>query len=508
MRVQSICLLALFPLLFACGSGEAPIDENTDDDTETDSDVDSDGDGDAGSDSGTDPSVCGDGVPEGDEACDDGNLVSGDGCNSTCTMNDAWDVVANASTEGDQRQPALSCGEDRVVLAFSDWSGQDTSGAGVKLRFFGSDGMPEDNVSGGDEELIANTTVVDHQREPRVALLPDGTFVSVWTDDSNSAATGSDVRLRVFQPDGDALLPDALASLSDLGDQATPAVAASDDGEFLVVWVDDGASGPDADGFGIKGRLFDGDGTPIVNGQTGDDGEFQINQVTAGNQIQPDVAWAGGWYLVVWTDGSGMLDGDGFGVVGTALGGDGAFVGPLVDTLINTTTAGMQATPRVAYQPDLGAVVVWTDDSQAEDAVYYGVRGRLIQFDLAGRQNDVNDSLGDFQINTVFDAGQQMPALAVMPDGPFAVAWQDWSAEDGSGAGIRARSFSETAAPLANDLAPEADDFEVNTTYWNAQITPVICATGSWYFAAWEDQSGDSPDESGAAVRYRLLPGP
>lgn len=32
------------------------------------------------------PAVCGDGVVEGDEACDDGNLVDGDGCSAACTV--------------------------------------------------------------------------------------------------------------------------------------------------------------------------------------------------------------------------------------------------------------------------------------------------------------------------------------------------------------------------------------------------------------------------------------
>jgi cysteine-rich repeat protein len=32
--------------------------------------------------------VCGDGVVEGSEVCDDGNDIDGDGCSSTCTVED------------------------------------------------------------------------------------------------------------------------------------------------------------------------------------------------------------------------------------------------------------------------------------------------------------------------------------------------------------------------------------------------------------------------------------
>ncbi|MBP7061910.1 DUF4215 domain-containing protein [Patescibacteria group bacterium] len=31
-------------------------------------------------------SVCGNGVPEANEQCDDGNLIDGDGCGSVCTI--------------------------------------------------------------------------------------------------------------------------------------------------------------------------------------------------------------------------------------------------------------------------------------------------------------------------------------------------------------------------------------------------------------------------------------
>ncbi len=50
----------------------------------------------------TDPPVpvCGDGVAEGDEACDDGNQVAGDGCENDCTITPA--VCGNSMVEGSE----------------------------------------------------------------------------------------------------------------------------------------------------------------------------------------------------------------------------------------------------------------------------------------------------------------------------------------------------------------------------------------------------------------------
>ena len=40
--------------------------------------------------------VCGDGVKTSSEQCDDGNLVSLDGCSSTCTIESGWTCGATS----------------------------------------------------------------------------------------------------------------------------------------------------------------------------------------------------------------------------------------------------------------------------------------------------------------------------------------------------------------------------------------------------------------------------
>lgn len=44
------------------------------------------------------PSVCGDGVKEGSETCDDGNIVAGDGCSSTCVIESGYTCSSSPSS--------------------------------------------------------------------------------------------------------------------------------------------------------------------------------------------------------------------------------------------------------------------------------------------------------------------------------------------------------------------------------------------------------------------------
>ena len=44
-------------------------------------------------------SSCGDGVPVGDEACDDGNVEDGDGCSAACLLEDGWQCDAQSPSQ-------------------------------------------------------------------------------------------------------------------------------------------------------------------------------------------------------------------------------------------------------------------------------------------------------------------------------------------------------------------------------------------------------------------------
>jgi len=84
-----------------------------------------------------DPCVsnCGDGIKTGAEPCDDGNLVDGDGCSSTCTVEDGFtcDVVLQTDEEECDGGPCLI-----LPVTFRDFKGQNESGGHKDFFYMGS----------------------------------------------------------------------------------------------------------------------------------------------------------------------------------------------------------------------------------------------------------------------------------------------------------------------------------------------------------------------------------
>jgi hypothetical protein len=72
----------------------------------------------------------------------------------------------------------------------------DGSGCGVFGRLMGPSGAP------ASEELVLATTIANDQTGPSAAALPDGAFVTAWTDKSGVApdSSGTAVRARVIYP--------------------------------------------------------------------------------------------------------------------------------------------------------------------------------------------------------------------------------------------------------------------------------------------------------------------
>ena len=437
--------------------------------------------------------ACGNNVVEGDEACDDGNTVSGDGCNATCTARDDWDRMGPNRLDGQQNQPALACSDDAVALVWTDWAGLDGDGASVQMRLFGTDGMPQ-----GDQSQV-NVAWNGRQHQAKARWLPNGGLAVVWTKGTSE----SDVVLRICDSSGQRVTDDVPVASTSEGDQQTPALAVNEDGTILVVWADDSGTGTDQEGYAVFGRLFDSDGSPLTNTQNSDDSSFTINGIAAGVQRDPALCPTGdGGFLVVWTDGSGQLDQDGYGIAAVLVSSDGA-VGE--EFLVNSTTAGQQMAPAAALQPGLGPAVVWQDHSLTEDLQDFGIRARLLAADGSFRQN-AGGTDSDFQVNSTTAGSQELPALAALPSGALLVVWQDWSGLDGSGSGIRARALAADGAPASFLYSNSGEDFQVDTTFVQSQTEPTVCSAAGAFFTAWTDESGHDPD-SDTAVRMRAIVG-
>ncbi len=155
-RLSSFLLVAALNAAIGCGDDDA---EGSDSDASTES--------------STGHGVCGDGTLDEGEKCDDGNKVSGDGCSSTCTKEDA----ATASGKGDAGSMdagardgggSLDSGRPGTGSALD-------AGAGAQGDAAKNDaGRSEEDAGGNEEDAGSSSPAIDGGSEPQVADLCTG----------------------------------------------------------------------------------------------------------------------------------------------------------------------------------------------------------------------------------------------------------------------------------------------------------------------------------------------
>lgn len=207
--------------------------------------------------------------------------------------------VANRNLAFNQREPAVAAlaGGRFVVVWVSEHkdqlglAGASLLGAPADLRLnlrevyarvFDAAGLPLT-----DELLVSSSA--RPAASPAVAALPDGGFRVVWAQLDPDRTVGWDVYTKAFGPSGESRQAAFRVNSRLLGNQYLPAVAASPQGE-MVVWTSFGQDGSQE---GVYGQWLAG-GVPAG-------GEFGVNSMTEGRQIQPTVAADGaGGFLAVW----------------------------------------------------------------------------------------------------------------------------------------------------------------------------------------------------------------
>ena len=138
---------------------------------------------------------------------------------------------------------------------------------------------------------------------------------------------------------------------------------------------------------------------------------------------------------------------------------------------VNTTTDDAQEVPAVAVAPDGSYVVAW----QGEDADDEGIFARI--FDENG-----SPVTAEFQVNTVTNGEQKAPEVAIDNNGNFVIVWQG---EDADKEGIFARVFDSAGTPKTGEIL-------VNTVTTDAQKAPDVTMDADGDFiVAWQGQDAD-----------------
>ena len=187
-----------------------------------------------------------------------------------------------------------------------------------------------------------------------------------------------------------------------------------------------------ASGFhGLVGRRYAASGASA--GPT-----FRVAADPSGTHRTPAVAMApDGRFVVAWQNApAGDLMTDvyvrRFNADGTPLGGD---------ILVNTTTAGRQANPSVAIEPDGDFVVAWEQDPSPGDN-----RPERNNNDVLARRFAADGTArgGEFRVHAATPGNQFGPDVAVNAAGTVAVVWHD-------GGRVVARRYDAAGGPLGDE---------------------------------------------------------
>ena len=359
-----------------------------------------------------------------------------------------------------------------VAVWQSDGSSQtDNDDYSIQAQRFGSDGLP----LGG--EFQVNTYTTGAQSYPSIAVGPTGDFVVVWQSAGSAAddGHGTSIQGRRFASDGSPLGDDFQINTYTTFDQIRPEVGIDASGDFAVVWELYAVSG-------IRGRRFSSEGAPSGP-------EVQAYVDLKSGQRRPDVAMtADGDWLVVWENGDSLNDIDG--IAGIVFDSDSTPIS--FGFHISADTSVVASNPKVASDADENFVVVWDTRSAFGPVGSFYIRGRRLSLST-GHLSD------EFQINTHTTVHQNLPAVAVEPDGDFIVAWTSEfsSGSDDSATSIQGRRFD-------SDGFPRGGDFQVNSWTFDYQVYPALAidARGD-FIAVWHSLSSAGSDSDNVSVQGR-----
>ena len=342
------------------------------------------------------------------------------------------EILVNTATAGNQQIPQITTLSNGGFVV--TWATGDNSGAGINAQVFTAAGAMVGS------EIAVNTATLNHQNQARITALSDGGFVVTWQDASAGVggATGDNsggaIKAQVFTAAGAMVGTEILVNTATANTQSLPRTTALSDGGFVVTWQDSsagvgGATG-DNSGGAIKAQVFTAAGAMVGT-------EILVNTATESHQQLPQItALSDGGFVVTWQDfslgvGGATGDASSAAVKAQVFTADGAPVG--TEILVNTATAGLQQNPQITALSDGGFVVTWQDASAGVGGATGDNSGDAIKaqvFSAAGAMVGT-----EILVNTATENGQTLPLIIALPNGGFAITWQDYSAGVGGAGG-------------------------------------------------------------------------
>jgi hypothetical protein len=245
----------------------------------------------------------------------------------------------------------------------------------------------------------------------------------------------------------------------------------------VVTWDDNsqgvGGTGGDTSRFAVKAQVFAAGGTPVG-------AEILVNTDTAGDQFSARViALSNGGFVVAWDDESLNPDGSHGdtspgAVTAQVFTANGTPVG--TEFRVNSATAGDQDAPQIIALSNGGFVVTWEDFSQGVGGAGGDTSGLAVKAqEFASDGTPVGTEI---LVNTATAGNQDPEQITALPNGGFAVTWNDHSqgvggaGGDASGSAVKAQVFGfNLPQALANDFN---GDGHSDILWQNTDGTPAV----------------------------------
>lgn len=377
----------------------------------------------------------------------------------------APEVRVNTYLNGAQGYPAIAANAagNMVIVWMSE--GQDGDGYGVYAQRYDPSGTPQ----GG--EIPINAYTAGNQSYPAVAMAPNGDFTVTWASEGQDG-DGYGIYARRYDAAGQPRETEEFRiNAITQGHQLSPAIAMNANGDFAIAWA----------GYVQRGDAWDWDILARRYGAAGaakDTGEFPVNAVTVGDQVNPAIAMdAAGDFVVAWS--SYVLHDDqwDWDIFARRYREDANAFQDAQEFTVNDQAAGDQEVPAVARHPADGSfVIAWTSDGQDGDG--YGVYARRYG-------EDGSPQTGEFLVNGNAADDQDVFALAMDSAGQFVIAWTSFD-QDGDGYGVFARRYGSNGSPVGGESP-------INTLVDGDQYAPAIAFSPlGETVAAWMGRNPDS----------------
>ncbi len=317
----------------------------------------------------------------------------------------------NTFTPGNQFVPRVAMDANDNFTVVWESTNSDGNGYGISCRRYNSAGTPLGN------EVQVNTTVVNNQHDPFIAMRSTGESVIVWVSDLQDGS-GWGIYGQRYDASGNKAGSEFQLNSFTAGDQKQPSVAMDSNGNFAVEWE---SVGQDGSGGGVYARRFNASG--VAQGS-----EFRVNTFTTGDQ---NASWismnSSGAFIITWS--SVGQDGSGVGIYAQRYNAAGTPQGS--EFRANTFTASDQIYSTASIDDAGNFVIVW--ESVGQDGSGRGVYGQ--RYNSAGLAQGA-----EFQINVNVSNDQFNPFVAMFSTNDFIVNWTSFG-QDGFAEGVYGRRY-------------------------------------------------------------------